>query len=211
MPRPPDEGTTAPSRRRRNQERTRERIYATAVLLFSRKGYADTSVAEIAACADIGRGTFFNYFAHKDCLISAWTQDRLRKLDSRVTGRLRGGAGTAEALYAYMTALGDLNEEEPELSAAMLTAWIQAGWMAERRPELGAVFAGVVERGLVRGDVSGAVSPERVGDVLWGLYVGALHRWAGRAPDRRRGLLDTELRLGVQLLLNGLAPTSARL
>ncbi|MEV6979638.1 TetR/AcrR family transcriptional regulator [Kitasatospora sp. NPDC093806] len=200
---------SAPRRRRgrgRERERTRERVYASAAALFRRQGYADTSVAQIAEHAGIGRGTFFTYFPRKDCLISFWSQARLRELTHRLTPLLQDAPGTAEALRACMSVLSDLNEEEPELSAAMLTAWIQTGRMLRQRPHLSAVFAAIVEQGRARGDVGAAVSPERVGEALRDLYVGALHRWSHPGAGCPRTRLDTELQQAVSLLLEGLAP-----
>ncbi len=61
---PSDAPTGVTSWRARNKERARERVYASAGTLFGRKGYADTSVAEIAERAGTARGTFFNYWSH---------------------------------------------------------------------------------------------------------------------------------------------------
>ncbi|MER7754711.1 helix-turn-helix domain-containing protein [Kitasatospora sp. NPDC097643] len=177
--------------------------------LFSRQGYADTSVAEIAEHAGIGRGTFFDYFPRKECLISAWAQERARKLTCRLTPRLEGAANAAEALRACMSTLSDLNEEEPELSAAMLTAWIETGRLLTQRPYVGVVFTDIVERGRARGEIRTSVSSELIGETLRDLYVGALHRWTHPDPDGRRSRLDVELQLAVSLLLHGLDPAPA--
>ena len=54
--------TYSPSRRERKKRETRERIITTALELFGRKGIENTTVDEIAAAADIGKGTIYNYF-----------------------------------------------------------------------------------------------------------------------------------------------------
>jgi AcrR family transcriptional regulator len=59
----------APTLRARKRERTRERIVETGVELFARKGYNETTVADIAEAADIGTRTFFGYFESKDALL----------------------------------------------------------------------------------------------------------------------------------------------
>jgi AcrR family transcriptional regulator len=52
--------------RERKRERTRLAIVDAATTLFERHGYDGTTVADIAAAADIGTRTFFGYFASKE-------------------------------------------------------------------------------------------------------------------------------------------------
>ena len=62
-------GAPAPSLRDRKRERTRRALVDAAAALFERKGYDETTVAEIAAAADIGTRTFFSYFASKEDIL----------------------------------------------------------------------------------------------------------------------------------------------
>jgi AcrR family transcriptional regulator len=52
--------------RERKRERTRAAIVEAAHTLFETRGYDNTTVADIAAAAEIGTRTFFTYFASKD-------------------------------------------------------------------------------------------------------------------------------------------------
>jgi AcrR family transcriptional regulator len=54
------------SRRERKKLLTRRRIADAAITLFLRQGYEPTTVAQIAAEADVDPKTFFNYFGSKD-------------------------------------------------------------------------------------------------------------------------------------------------
>jgi AcrR family transcriptional regulator len=55
--------------RERKKQKTRELIAATALSLFSQRGYAATTVAEIAAAADVSERTVFTYFPAKEDLL----------------------------------------------------------------------------------------------------------------------------------------------
>ncbi|MDP9868086.1 MULTISPECIES: TetR/AcrR family transcriptional regulator [Streptosporangium] len=54
------------SRRERKKRLTRQRIVMAAVRLFEEQGYEQTTVAQIAAAADVDPKTFSNYFRGKD-------------------------------------------------------------------------------------------------------------------------------------------------
>jgi AcrR family transcriptional regulator len=52
--------------RDRKRQRTRQALITAAMRLFKDKGYERTTVAEIAAAAEVSTKTFFNHFASKD-------------------------------------------------------------------------------------------------------------------------------------------------
>src|ERR1700754_1079558 len=59
------------SRRERKKRLTRQQIVMVAIRLFEEHGYEQTTVAQIAAAADVDAKTFFNYFRSKDEVLFA--------------------------------------------------------------------------------------------------------------------------------------------
>lgn len=59
------------------QPGTRERLQATALELFATRGYDQTTVAEIAAAAEVTERTFFRHFADKREVLFAGQDDFL--------------------------------------------------------------------------------------------------------------------------------------
>ena len=49
-------------RRERRRLETRDRLYRAALELFGERGFLETTVEDITEAADVGKGTFFNYF-----------------------------------------------------------------------------------------------------------------------------------------------------
>ena len=59
----------------RRRERTRRDLLASATRVLAKKGLHDTKVADIAAAADIGVGTFYLHFPTKDALFDAVVEE----------------------------------------------------------------------------------------------------------------------------------------
>jgi len=62
---------SAADRRARQRERTRRRILEAALELFCSRGYASTTMDDIADRADIARRTLFNHFPAKQAILAA--------------------------------------------------------------------------------------------------------------------------------------------
>ena len=60
--------------RAENRARQRERILAAAFDLFAEQAFADVTVTEVAAAAEVSRATVFNHFRSKQGLIDAITE-----------------------------------------------------------------------------------------------------------------------------------------
>jgi AcrR family transcriptional regulator len=82
--------TDAPpvTRRDRTRQRTRGKLTDAARALIVEKGVAGLRIAEITDAADVGRGSFYNYFDSKEDLVEAVVSESLGALASTVTTAL---------------------------------------------------------------------------------------------------------------------------
>ncbi len=96
--------------RERKRRRTRAAIVAAAIDLFESRGYDRTTVADIAAAADIGTRTFFSYFASKEELIFPEADARVRAAVDAIAARGPADTPTDVLLRALSTVAEDGQE-----------------------------------------------------------------------------------------------------
>src|SRR5271170_4822399 len=68
-------------RRERHRAETRERIFRAALRLFAERGFLETTVEDITEAADVGKGTFFNYFRTKEHVLATFGAERLASIE----------------------------------------------------------------------------------------------------------------------------------
>jgi TetR/AcrR family transcriptional regulator, regulator of mycofactocin system len=76
--------------RDRKKQRTREQIIEAAMGLFAERGYQATTIADIAAAADVAPRTFFSYFPSKEAVVFHDIDRDLDSLASALRDRLPG-------------------------------------------------------------------------------------------------------------------------
>ncbi|MGA8022699.1 MAG: TetR family transcriptional regulator [Candidatus Acidiferrales bacterium] len=86
MPRPSaipghPNATRSSGRRERHRAQTRDRLYRAALDLFAQRGFLETTVEDITEAADVGKGTFFNYFRTKEHILAEFGGERVAAVE----------------------------------------------------------------------------------------------------------------------------------
>ena len=179
--------TNSPSRRERKKRETRERIITTALELFGRKGIENTTIDEIAAAADIGKGTIYNYFRTKEDIVVAFVMEIERGVQAELP-RLVRKRGSLESILTRFVQL-QLDPKEPHyafvrvfLAQMCAKATPQTDWVQEIQtvmdPPVIELFAALQQRGLIRSDEEIPALVEAFKVMLLGLTV----VWAMEGP-----------------------------
>lgn len=99
----PVEDTTTETRRERRRREVFERLVdATRTLMFTH-ALDQTTVQEITDIADVGKGTFFNYFPSKEHVVPQIVRERTRLLDQTIDQVRAGQLSARQAVVTYLT------------------------------------------------------------------------------------------------------------
>jgi AcrR family transcriptional regulator len=111
------------SLRQRHAEQTRDAIVAAAYELFATKGFAETTIDEIAERADIAPRTFFRYFPAKEAVLFHGTEGQVDDAVARLRARPADEAPFESLLAVLRSIAAELtNGDKRELMLAKFAA-----------------------------------------------------------------------------------------
>jgi AcrR family transcriptional regulator len=171
-----------PSRRTRRAADTRGRLYRSALHLFAERGYFATTVEDITEAADLGKGTFFNYFPSKEHVLSTFGDQRLAIFE-RALDEVRGGpSSVAEALAGAIARLTTLDASEAGLFRSIFAAHACSESVREHYGErIGRcqrIIATILHIGQTRGEVRRDRNSSEMARILQQAFVGLTMAWA---------------------------------
>src|ERR1700737_3502404 len=105
-----------PSRRERRRTEIRQRLFRTALRLFAQRGFMATTVENITEAADVGKGTFFNYFPSKEHLLLEFGKTRQSKMRRALDQASRGDRRIRQILRELFYALAEEPGQSPEMA-----------------------------------------------------------------------------------------------
>lgn len=191
-------------RRQRRREETREKIYQAALNLFAEWGYNTTTIEAITEAADVGKGTFFNYFESKGHVLLRFRDKRINIIQSFLNKNRRSGVPLTSVLNNLAIAL----TREFGMNAALFQSFIIAAFtneavrsqmsegLAKGRELISDLIAQRQQRGEIRDDL-------RSHDIAYDfqrIVFGTLVLWSMNPTT----LLKNELENMVEILISGI-------
>jgi len=196
----------ASDRRQRRSAEIRERLFRAALALFGKKGFAETTVEDITEAADVGKGTFFNYFPSKDHILIAFGEMQLGKLQAAIEEARR----TNEPVPKFLRSLGVRMTEEParnpEIIRALLQAYLSTTPVREAMMSLQkrvlALHTELIRLGQEQGEIRNDVPAEEIAYAFRQTIFGTVLIWSlyGDATLQKR------IESAFNLLWTGMAP-----
>ena len=139
----------SPSRTQRRQERNRAALTAAARRLFALRGFEHTTIAEIAAEAVLGFGTFYRYFEDKEAVLDAVIEEARLEIEAVIGAESNEQAPPAEALSALTERM--IRSVGRNKDMGVIIGQLEPS----RRPPFPTMFAEAIERIVRRGMAGG--------------------------------------------------------
>lgn len=110
------------SRVERRKRRTRAALVEAAQAIFAERGVADASIQEVTDAADVGFGSFYNYFSSKAELFDVAVAETFEANAARLEELFAGEEDPAVVFTSSMRLVGRLIETEPRIARIMMNS-----------------------------------------------------------------------------------------
>src|SRR5919198_1824591 len=115
---------TGPGRRERRRAETREKLYRIAMRLFAQRGFFATTTENITEAADVGQGTFFNYFPTKAHVLIMLAEKQIEMVEAAQREAEAGTTPMRAVFHQLIHAIvGELAQSQA-LTRSLLTAFV---------------------------------------------------------------------------------------
>jgi len=203
---------TMPSNRADKSNEKRARILEVAIQAFSRKGYHQTRISDIAKAANVADGTVYLYFDGKGEILSTIFEDRMARFLEVGKKTLVGVDGALEKLRRVIELhLKDLGEN-PELATVFQIELRHSSRFMElySRSYLRDYFqliAGILEEGQKQGEIRADLDVWMATKCIFGILDEAATNWVLSKKNYRLHGATPQI---LDFVLNGLSGSGAR-
>lgn len=171
-----------PGRRARRQAEVRERLIRSALRLFAERGFTATTVEEITNLADVGKGTFFNYFPSKEHVFAARARGQAETIERFLALAREPNEPISELFYEMTLTLSEGFEVSPAIFHSILVAvssnQIVRGMLSEALEQGRKPLAELVSLGQQRGEIRSDSSATELAMTFQRIFFGTVFLWS---------------------------------
>ncbi len=195
-------------RRSRRSAEIRERLFRSALALFAQKGFTETTVEDLTNAADVGKGTFFNYFPSKEHILLAFGEMQIAKFQSAADEARRNDTPMPVFFRSVALLMTAEPTRNPEIMRAILQGFISNTAVREGMLDLQtrvlALHCEMIKLGQQRGEIRADLPPIEIAQVFRQTIFGTLLIWSlyGDAT------LHSRMEAAFEVLWKGLTPRS---
>jgi AcrR family transcriptional regulator len=169
-------------RRQRRAAETRVRLFRCALQLFAERGFPNVTVEDITETADVGKGTFFNYFESKDHVLGVMAEIQLGKVREALRLAESGKQNIYSVLHRLFLRVGEEPGRSPDLARALISSFLASesvrGLVDRNMSEGRKIVAQIVATGQKRGEIDPRLKKEKVATQLQQTFMGTLLLWS---------------------------------
>lgn len=174
-------------RTKEEAEITRQNLLTHALSVFSRHGYAETRLEDIAAEARVTRGAIYHHFGSKAELYNAMVTEASGRALGVLENAINAGGNTLDVLKRVFIDLLTYAHDDPQFRAINELVLFKTGSAPELQEgfqykiagnrQMVDFFAGKIRAGLEAGEVRADVDPRDAAISMMALNNGLLSLW----------------------------------
>ncbi len=181
-------------RRQRRAAETRLTLFRCALELIAEHGLPNVTVEDITEAADVGKGTFFNYFETKEHVLGVMAEIQLGKVKQAASRAALG----KQSIQNVMRQLAHRLAEEPGRSPALARALISSFLASESVREIlkrtllegRKTVGGVVAMGQERGEIDSKLKQGKIAMQFFQAVMGTVLMWSLHENPALDGWID---------------------
>lgn len=200
-----------------DKKEKKDQIIQAALQVFTKKGFAKTTINDIAHAAGIGKGTVYEYFAHKEEIINHSFHYFMHAMELDFQEILILEIPAKEKFIGILEGFSQfLSPENMQLMELMLDFWAEGiktkhseGFLADEMRKFyhsyREIFADIIIEGMQDGSFKKDVNPRSTASMIIGALDGVMVQWI---LDKTSIDFHDMIRTVTATVLNGIAAES---
>jgi len=180
--RAPSAAPAAGNRRQRRAAETRVRLFRCALELIAERGLANVTVEDVTEAADVGKGTFFNYFPSKDHVLGVMAEIQVGKMREAALSAANTKQTIRVVLHRLVRRLAEEPGRSPRLARALISSFLSSECVRgilKRNMALGRkTLEEVIAAGQRRGEIDPRLKRKKVALQVLQAVIGTVLMWS---------------------------------
>jgi AcrR family transcriptional regulator len=101
---------------------TREVIFRVALQLFAERGFNATTIEAITEAADVGKGTFFNYFENKESILLEYREMQMGRVKTFVSHNAESDEPLETLIFKLAMTMTEEHQKSPAMYQSLITS-----------------------------------------------------------------------------------------
>ena len=179
----------------------RQKILDAAALEFQKRGFANTSVSNIMQTADLGVGTFYNYFGSKEEVLMNLVKNLFKQVEEKVQSQAEKNSSSLELLETACKYTAELIDKNRFILPLLMTAVAHSDKPELSQKNLSPGFKDVFDEIILRGQNDGEIRTDIHFDLISELFHSI---YQAAAFSKLKFSFVENVRLKVKILLDGI-------
>ena len=179
----------------------RQKILSAATNEFKKRGFINTSVSNIMRGANLGVGTFYNYFDSKEEVLTNLVKNLFAEVEEKIQANEKLNPSSIELLEICCMHTAEIIEKNkfvlPLLSSAAEHSDKPEPTQKNLSPGFKVIFGKIIERGQERGEIRRDIPTDLISEMFHSIYQAA-------AFSKLKISFKENIRLKVKILLDGI-------